>query len=111
MRSSISLFEIIDVVIPDRRMFFWMAATIPAVCSNGNKTLLANSVSILLINGKPAAINGLRKLRNHLPWLVIFLIVPFNEIHVMPEPVTDEIPFFSVFFSIIKTRIYKKITI
>ena len=30
----------------------------------GNKTLLANGVSIFFINGKPADINGLRKLRN-----------------------------------------------
>ena len=36
-----------------------------AVNPNGTKTLLAKWVSTLFINGKPAVINGLRKLRNH----------------------------------------------
>ena len=40
------------------------AADIPAYNSIGNKTLLANRVSTLFINDKPAVINGLRKLRN-----------------------------------------------
>ena len=31
---------------------------------NGNKTYLGNGVIALFINGKPAVINGLRKLRN-----------------------------------------------
>ena len=31
------------------------------------------------MNGEPAVINGLRKLRNS-PWPVIFLVVPFNGI-------------------------------
>ena len=42
----------------------------------GTRTLLTNGV----INGKPTDINGLKKLRNHLSWLVIFLVVPFNNI-------------------------------
>ena len=39
----------------------------------GIKTLLANGVSTFFINGKPAFINGQRKLLNNLPpWLIIF---------------------------------------
>ena len=37
------------------------AADIPADSPVGNKTLLADGVSTLFINGKPAVINGLRK--------------------------------------------------
>ena len=32
--------------------------------TNGNKTLLANGVSSLFINGKAAVINGLKKIKN-----------------------------------------------
>ena len=39
------------------------------------KTFLTNGV----ITGKPAVINGLRKLKNLPSWLVIFLVVPFYE--------------------------------
>ena len=44
-----------------------MAASVAdaaAVNPNGIKTLLVNGVSILFDNGKPAVINGLRKVRN-----------------------------------------------
>ena len=51
-----------------------------AVNSNGIKTFLANGVSTLFINAKTADINGLRKSKNPPPWLVIFLVVPFNKI-------------------------------
>ena len=66
----------------------------------------------IFINGKPAVINGLRKFKNTPSWLVIFLVVAFNKIpllskdlttfvisfnslffKVIPEPVSDEIPF------------------
>ena len=42
------------------------AADTPADYPNGMKILLANGVSTLFINGKPAVIDGLRKLRNPL---------------------------------------------
>ena len=58
--------------------------------------LLANGVSTFFINGKPAAINGLRKLRN--PWLVVFLVVPFNKIPLFSK---DLISFIISFISLI----------
>ena len=70
---SISAFEIINAVVPDPYIFFWIAASaadIPAGNSNGIKTLLANEVSALFI-GKPAVIKGLRKSRKRSSWLAI----------------------------------------
>ena len=60
--------------------FFWIAASLAAiVAANDNKTLLPRGVSILFINGKSAAINGLEKFKNPSFWLVIFLVVTFNK--------------------------------
>ena len=44
--------------------FFWTVASVADIHAdnpNGNKTLLANGVSTLFINGKPAVITRLRK--------------------------------------------------
>ena len=52
MISYISLFEIVSVVVPDLRIFFWIIASvaaIPAVNPNGGKTLLARDVSKFFI--------------------------------------------------------------
>ena len=68
-----------------------------AVTPNDNKTLLANGVSTFFINGNLAVINGLRKLRNISSWLVIFLVVPFNKIHLFSK---DLIIFIVVFISL-----------
>ena len=57
MLSSIFLFEIINSVMPNPKMFFWIAASIAdtvAINPNIIKTLLANGVSAFFINGKPA---------------------------------------------------------
>ena len=70
-------------VMPDPKSFFWTTATVvdaAEINPNNNKTLLANGVNTLFIDGKQSVINGLRKLRNPPFWLVIFLIVPFNKI-------------------------------
>ena len=86
--SSISSFEINDAVIPDPWMFFWKAASVADIAAdnpNGNKRLLARGVSKLFIYGKPAAINGLRKLRNPSSWLVRFLVVPFSKFFYFPK--------------------------
>ena len=67
--SSIFLFEIIDAIVPDPKISLCIAASvvaIPADNPNGMKKLLARGISTLFINGKPAVINGLRKLRNPL---------------------------------------------
>ena len=56
-----------------------MAASVPEAATvnpKGTKMLLANGVT----NGKPTYINGLIKLTNPPSWLLIFLVVPFNNI-------------------------------
>ena len=55
-----------------------------AVNSKGNKSLLANDVNTLFINGKATLVNGERKLSSHLLWLY-FLIVLFNIISLFYE--------------------------
>ena len=67
------------VIKPEPKMFFWIAASAveaAAVNPKGTKTLLANGVCTFFINGKPAVINGLRKLRNPTSWLfmITFMI-------------------------------------
>ena len=42
-------------------------------------------MSTVFINSKPAVINGLRKFKNPPPWLLTFLVVPFNHIPVFPK--------------------------
>ena len=81
--SSIYLFEITHAIVPDWKVFSWIATSVAeaaAVNPNGIKTLFANSVSTFFINGKPADINGLRKLRNPPLWLLVFLVVRFSKI-------------------------------
>ena len=105
MISFISSFEIICAVVPDPRIFFLTAASVAdaaAVNLNGTKTLLANGVSTFFINGKPAVINGLRKLKNPPSWLVIGLVARFNKILLLStDLITFIIPFTSFFVSVI----------
>ena len=78
--STISSFEIINVVVPDfiyLFIYFWIVAS---VNPNEIKALLANDASTSFINGKPAVINSLRTLTNPPYWLVLFLLVPFKTI-------------------------------
>ena len=51
-----------------------------AINSNGTRTILASGVGRFFIDGVLADINGLRKSKNAPSWLVISLVVPFNEI-------------------------------
>ena len=80
-------------------MFSCIAASVADVAAdnpNSNIILLANEVSTLslFINGKRAAINELRKLRNHPSLLVIFVVVPFNKIPLFPKDlITFIIPY------------------
>ena len=63
--SSIFSFENTSVA-PDPKFFLKKVASVPnaaAVNPNGIKMFLANGVSTLFINDKPADINDLRKLR------------------------------------------------
>ena len=79
---SISSFEIINAVFVDPWIYSIAASStdIHADNPNGIKTLLAIGVSTFFINGKPTLINGLKKLRNPLSRVIIFLVVPFNKI-------------------------------
>ena len=73
-----------------------------AIDLNGIKTFLANVVSTFFINGKPAVINGLTKLRNPSSWPVIFLIVPVNKIPLISKDlITFIITFISFFIRVI----------
>ena len=73
-----------------------------AVTSNYKNALSANGVSTLFINGKPAVINDLRKLRNPPSWIVIFLVVPFNKTPLFSEYlITFMITLISSFISVI----------
>ena len=85
---------------PDSQNFFWIAASVAEIAadsSNGNKTLLHGGVNTVFLNGKPAAVNGLRKLRNRPSWLVIFLVAPFNKIPLLSK---DLITFITSFISL-----------
>ena len=78
---------------PDPLIFYCIAASVADVAAdnpNSNRILLANEVSTLslFINGKRAAINDLRKLRNHPSLIVIFVVVPFKKIPLFPKDLT-----------------------
>ena len=65
MISSISSFEIINVVNPDSNTFLWQAASVAnaaAVNPNGIKTLLANGLSTFPIKDNPIFSNGPKNL-------------------------------------------------
>ena len=50
--SFISSFEIINVVVPDPKIFFWIAASVAYAADvnpNGIKTVLANGLSTFFI--------------------------------------------------------------
>ena len=70
MISSISSFESINVVIPDPKTFFWIAASVAvaaAVNPNGIKTLLANDLSTSSVKGKQAFSNSPKSLPGNPP--------------------------------------------
>ena len=60
--SFISSYETINVVIPDQKIFSWIAASVAAAAAavnpNGIKTLLTNGFSTFFIKDKPAFSNG-----------------------------------------------------
>ena len=65
--ASNSSFEIITVVKPDQKNFYWIIACEADVASldpNGIKTLLANCVSTFFLKGNQFFSKGSRKLRN-----------------------------------------------
>ena len=59
-------------------------------------------VSTLFINGKASAINSLRKSKNPLSWLELFVLVSFNKIAVFSKDlITFTISFISLFVQVI----------
>ena len=66
------------------------------------ETLLTEGVSSFFTNGKPSVINRLKKLRNPLPIVVIFILVPLNKIPLFSrELITSTIFFMSLRVSVI----------
>ena len=63
MISFISLLEIINVVIPDQQIFFWIAAFVAdaaTVNPNAIKTLLFNGLSTFSLKGIPFVSDGFK---------------------------------------------------
>ena len=61
--SFISSFEIIIVLMPDPKTFFWIAPSVAKAATvnlNGIKTPLANGLGTFFIKGKPDFSNGLK---------------------------------------------------
>ena len=98
MLSFMSSFENTCVIVFDI-VFDAEAAT---VNSKGTKLVLANYVSTVFISAKPTDINGLRKLRNPLSWLVIFVAVSSNSIPLFSK---DLITFIIYIFSLLVNAI------
>ena len=74
------------------------ASCIADANSNSIKTILAIDESTHFINGKPAVINGLTKLRSSHFWPVIFLVVTFSKIPLFSKDLfTFLISFISLF--------------
>ena len=82
MISFISSFKIISLFIPDSKVLFGIAASVAAAAAvnyNGIKKLLANSLSIFFIKGKPVFSNDpnslLKTFRMVLFHVIEFLII------------------------------------
>ena len=68
--SFISSFEIIKAIVPEPSIFFCIPASAvdaAAVDPNGTKTLLANGLITIFINGNPVFNNGPRSLLKNPP--------------------------------------------
>ena len=68
--------------------------------SNVNETLLADEVSTVFINCKPAAINGLRKFKSPTSWRVISAVVFLMKINKIPLFSKNLITFIKTFISL-----------
>ena len=70
MISFIYSVKIINVVVPDSNIFWWIAASVAvadAVNPNRVKTLLANGLNILFIKGNPVFSNDPKNLSKNPP--------------------------------------------
>ena len=78
MVCSISLFNIVNVVIPEPRFFYEFAPDATAVNPNYIKTLLASDWNVFFINGKKSFIKGPRNLPRNSPDCIILDIWVFD---------------------------------
>ena len=79
----ISLFEIINVIIPDPNIFSWIAISIAtAVNPNGIKTILAYGLSTFFIKGNPVFSNGPKNLTKNLPYCLILCNWVFDKFYI-----------------------------
>ena len=68
--SFISSLDIINIAVPDPKIFLWIAASIAdaaAVNPNGIKTLLTNRFNTFFIKGNPVFSNGSKSLPKNPP--------------------------------------------
>ena len=77
-------------------IFFLIAASASDIPVDNPNRIEIFLVSAYFINGKPAVINDLRKLRNPLSWLVILLVVPFSKIPLFSKDLVTNILYFIV---------------
>ena len=73
--------KIVNVVIPDSKIFLWIAVSVadaPAVNPNSIKILLANGFTTFFIKGKPVFSNGPRSLPRNPPDYTIWDNCFFN---------------------------------
>ena len=70
---SISLFDIISVVVPEPKIFLCVSASAAAAVNpNGTKTLLADGLITFFINDNPVFSNGPRNLpRNPADYIIL----------------------------------------
>ena len=68
MISSIYLFEVINVAIPESEICLWIPATAAAAVNpNSIKTLLAEGISVIFIKGETGLSNGPQSLLKNPP--------------------------------------------
>ena len=73
-----------------------------AVNLRSTRTLFANGVSIFFVNGKATLVNRARKLCIPPSWLLIFLVIPLNNMFLFSKDLlTFAMSFVSLFVSVI----------
>ena len=89
MISFISSFEIINVVIPDHNIFWWIAASVAdaaTVNPNSIKMYLANLLGTFSIKGNLVFSNGLKSLPRNSPDCTILCNSVFDNFILVDEP-------------------------
>ena len=92
--SSISLFDIINVLFPDPHTFLCIsapAAEDAAVNPKGVKTILANGLITIFFNGNPFFSNGSSNLPRNPPDCIIFDNWLFDHLRSADELITKDL--------------------